>query len=42
MLHLFYCKNLGKLYYNVSNKHHVEEVECFGKFHEGYSIFQSL
>ena len=42
MLHLLYYKNLGKLYYKVYNKQHVEEVECVGKFHAGYSIFQSL
>ena len=42
MLHLFYNKNLGELYYKVYNTHHVEEVECVGKFHAGYSIFQSL
>lgn len=42
MLHLFYYKNLGKLYYKVYNKHHVEEVECVGKFHAGNSILQSL
>ena len=42
MLHLLCYKNLGKLYYKVYNKQHVEEVECVGKFHAGYSIFQSL
>ena len=44
ILHLFCYKNLGELYYKDYIMHHVEEFECVvqGKFHVGYSIFQSL